>query len=90
MVLVSWFTAAQVTQPTIPVDGINYYMDTRAVFLNASTTGPWDFSSINPDDSSEIAIQPIEDSPYAADYPNATHAYYEGGFAQFPGYTSTE
>ncbi len=89
-VLISWFTAAQITQPTIPVEGINYYIDTRAVFLNTSTTGPWDFSSINPDDSREIAIQPIEDSPYATEYPNSTHAYYEDGYVQFPGYTSTE
>ena len=89
-VMVSWFASAQITQPTIPADGINYYIDTRGVFLNASTTGPWDFSSVNPDDSSEIAIQPIEDSPYATEYPNATHAYYEDGFVQFPGYTSTE
>ncbi|MDG1063871.1 MAG: GEVED domain-containing protein [Flavobacteriaceae bacterium] len=88
--MISWFTSAQITQPTIPVDGINYYMDTRGVFLNASTTGPWDFSSVNPDDSREIAIQPIEDSPYATEYPNSTHAYYEDGFVQFPGYTSTE
>lgn len=89
-VMVSWIASAQITQPTIPADGINYYVDTRGVFLNASTTGPWDFSSVNPDDSREIAIQPIEDSPYATEYPNATHAYYEDGFVQFPGYTSTE
>ena len=89
-VMVTLFASAQITQPTIPADGINYYIDTRGVFLNASTTGPWDFSSVNPDDSSEIAIQPIEDSPYATEYPNSTHAYYEDGFVQFPGYTSSE
>jgi len=90
-VMISWFTAAQITQPTIPVDGINYDVVTRGIFLSFDPAGPtWDFSSIQTDGSRVISIQDINDSPYATEYPNSTHAYYEPGVVQFPGYTPTE
>ena len=63
--------------PNIPSEGVTYQTSYINAYLNVSSTGPWDFTNLNPVDQSEVSLQSIEDSNFStAVYPNTTHNKY--------------
>ena len=83
-----------IEMPNIPEDGVVYETKTLNAAVSAPSTGPWDFSALNPVDQFEVYLIPIENSPYpTSQYPNTTHVktFMSGNqpVVQFPGFTST-
>ena len=76
--------------PNIPSEGVTYQTSYINAYLNVSSTGPWDFTNLNPVDQSEVSLQSIEDSNFStAVYPNTTHIKYGTDLIQYPGFTTS-
>lgn len=92
--ILSGITLAQTLQsPNIPSEGVVYETKTLDAYLSISDQGPWDFSSFNPVDESDIEMVPISGTSAFSQYPNATHVktYTSGSqlVVQYPGFTET-
>ena len=79
--------------PSIPEDGVVYQTTTLNAAVSAPSSGPWDFTALNPVDQYDVTIIPIENSAYStSEYPNTTHvkSFLSGDqqVVQFPGFTS--
>ena len=85
--------AQTLEMPNIPDEGVNYETLTLDSYLTISTTGPWDFSSLNPVNESDIEMVPIADTQYSGQYPNSTHLktsmFGTQLVEQFPGFTES-
>tara|TARA_B100001057_G_scaffold70612_1_gene64770 strand:- start:1089 stop:1340 length:252 start_codon:yes stop_codon:yes gene_type:complete len=67
--------AQTLQMPNIPAEGVTYETVSQNSII--SIDQPWDFSSYNPIDVSNVSMQLIEDSQYSPSlYPNATHVKY--------------
>ena len=83
-----------IQMPSIPEDGVVYQTTTLNAAVSAPSTGPWDFTALNPVDEYDVTIIPIENSAYStSEYPNTTHvkSFLSGDqqVIQFPGFSST-
>ena len=92
--LLSGIIFAQTLQmPNIPDEGVNYETLTLDSYLTISTSGPWDFSSLNPVNESDIEMVPIAGTQYSGQYPNSTHLktsmFGSQLVEQFPGFTDS-
>ena len=82
-----------IQMPSIPEDGVVYQTTTLNEAISAPSSGPWDFTALNPVDQYDVTIIPIENSAYStSEYPNTTHvkSFLSGDqqVVQFPGFTS--
>ena len=82
-----------IQMPSIPEDGVVYQTTTLNAAVSAPSSGPWDFTALNPVDQYDVTIIPIENSAYStSEYPNTTHvkSFLSGDqqVVQFPGFTS--
>ena len=93
LLIFSVSTYAQTLQmPNIPSEGVTYETVSQNAII--SVDQPWDYSSLNPIDVSNVSLQLIEDSQYSPSlYPNTTHVKYgtsgDQSVVQFPGFTET-
>ena len=67
------FYSQFITAPVIQNYGMNLDFDQIDDTITISSSGPWNFSSINASLTYSMSVMPISSSQYASDYPNASH-----------------
>ena len=78
--------AQSITDPSLPAEGKVMNFDQIDDTIAVSSTGPWDFSTINPTASYTMSVFSVDSSSNAANYPAASHVLVSATGEFFMGY----